>query len=147
MYASITLIGFALAAIFKVEAMALIPPITVMVYESLNMMMYSLKMCLKQVAVSTLSISMAVSMQFLIQDWMLLTLIYMPLMFALLKLFVCLSIFGFCLPTRQFDAFTSCLMFDGEFFTGVCICIELIFNRLLLRNLIHSSMGLCCTNI
>lgn len=86
-YACITLIGFALAAIFKVEAMALIPPITVVVYESLNMMMYSLKMCLKQVAVLTLSISMAVLMQLWIQDWILLTLIYMPLMFALLKLF------------------------------------------------------------
>ena len=86
-YASITLIGFALAAIFKVEAMALIPPITVVVYESLNMMMYSLKMCLKQVAVLTLSISMAVLMQLWIQDWILLTLIYMPLMFLLLKLF------------------------------------------------------------
>ena len=86
-YASITLIGFALAAIFKVEAMALIPPITVVVYESLNMMMYSLKMYLKQVAVLTLSISMAVLMQLWIQDWILLTLIYMPLMFLLLKLF------------------------------------------------------------
>lgn len=74
-YASITLIGFALAAIFEVESMALIPPITVVVYESLNMMMYSLKMCLKQIAVLTLSISMAVAMQLLIQDWMLLTLI------------------------------------------------------------------------
>ena len=73
-YASITLIGFALAAIFKIEAMALIPPITVVVYESLNMMMYSLKMCLKQVAVLTLSISMAVLMQLWIQDWILLTL-------------------------------------------------------------------------
>lgn len=79
--------GFAIAAIFKVEAMALIPPITVVVYESLNMMMYSLKMCLKQISVLTLSISMAVAMQLLIQDCMLLTLIYMPLMFALLKLF------------------------------------------------------------
>ena len=86
-YASITLIGFALAAIFKVEAMALIPPITVVVYESLNMMMYSLKMCLKQIAALTLSISMAVLMQLWIQDWILLTLIYMPLMFLLLKLF------------------------------------------------------------
>ena len=86
-YASITLIGFALAAIFKVEAMALIPPITVVVYESLNMMMYSLKMYLKQVAVLTLSISMAVLMQLWIQDWILFTLIYMPLMFLLLKLF------------------------------------------------------------
>lgn len=86
-YASITLIGFALAAIFKVEAMALIPPITVVVYESLNMMMYSLKMYLKQVAVLTLSISIAVLMQLWIQDWILLTLIYMPLMFLLLKLF------------------------------------------------------------
>ncbi|RLL27681.1 hypothetical protein D9K80_18165, partial [Acinetobacter cumulans] len=86
-YASITLIGFALTAIFKVEAIALIPPITVVVYESLNMMMYSLKMCLKQVAVLTLSISMAMAMQLLIQDWILLTVIYMPLMFALLKLF------------------------------------------------------------
>lgn len=86
-YASITLIGFALAAIFKVEAMALIPPITVVVYESLNMMMYSLKMCLKQIAVLTLSISMAVLMQFWIQDGIILTLIYMPLMFLLLKLF------------------------------------------------------------
>lgn len=86
-YASITLIGFALAAIFEVEAMALIPPITVVVYESLNMMMYSLKMCLKQIAVLTLSISMAVAMQLLIQDWIVLTVIYMSLMFALLKLF------------------------------------------------------------
>lgn len=86
-YASITFMGFALAAIFKVEAMALIPPITVVVYESLNMMMYSLKMYLKQVALLTLSISIAVAMQFLIQDWMLLTFIYMPLMFVLLKLF------------------------------------------------------------
>lgn len=86
-YASITLLGFALAAIFKVEAMALIPPITVVVYESLNMMMYSLKMCLKQIAVLTLSISMAVLMQFWIQDGIILTLIYMPLMFLLLKLF------------------------------------------------------------
>lgn len=86
-YASITLIGFAHAAIFKVEAMALIPPITVVVYESLNMMMYSLKMYLKQVAVLTLSISMAVLMQLWIQDGIILTLIYMPLMFLLLKLF------------------------------------------------------------
>jgi hypothetical protein len=86
-YASITLLGFALAAIFKVEAIALIPPITVVVYESLNMMMYSLKMCLKQIAVLTLSISIAVLMRLWIQDGIILTLIYMPLMFLLLKLF------------------------------------------------------------
>ena len=48
-----TLIGFALADSFKLEAMALIPQITVVVNESLKMMMYPLKMYLKQVAVDT----------------------------------------------------------------------------------------------
>ena len=75
--------------------MALIPPITVVVYESLNMMMYSLKMCLKQVAMLTLSISMAVLMQLWIQDWILLTLIYMSLMFLLLKLFDMPAVYAF----------------------------------------------------
>ncbi len=86
-YVCITIFGFVFAEIFQVESMALIPPITVVVYESINMMMYSLKMCLKQISVLTLSISIAVALQFLIQDWLILTLLYMPLMFVLLKLF------------------------------------------------------------
>ncbi len=86
-YATITGFGFIVAKIFQVESMALIPPITVVVYESINMMMYSLKMCIKQIVVLTLSISIAVALHFLFQDWLILTFLYMPLMFILLKLF------------------------------------------------------------
>lgn len=86
-YAAITLVGIGLAWVLNAAAMAVIPPITVVVYESLNMKMYPLKMCLKQVVVLTFSIALAVLLHQFIDQWLVLSVLYMALAFGLLKLF------------------------------------------------------------
>ncbi len=86
-YIIITLLWAAVTYLFNIEQLAVIPPITVVVYESLKMKMYSLKMALKQTAALTLSITLAVLLYNLIANWILLSLIYILVMYLLLKLF------------------------------------------------------------
>ena len=86
-YFTITTIWILFAWIFKIEQMALIPPITVVIYESINMKMYTLKMAIKQVAILTISISIAVLFFHYIENWLILTILFLLLMNLLLKLF------------------------------------------------------------
>ena len=76
-----------LAWLFKIEQMALIPPITVVIYESINMKMYSLKMAMKQVAILTISISLAVLLSQYIENWLILSVIFLLMMKLLLRIF------------------------------------------------------------
>ncbi len=86
-YFTITTIWMSIAWAFKIEQMALIPPITVVIYESINMKMYTLKMAIKQVAILTISITFAVLLSNYIENWLILSILFLLMMNLLLKLF------------------------------------------------------------
>jgi len=86
-YAIITAIWIIITSILGIEHFAVIPPITVVLYESLAMKMYSVKMAVKQTMVLTISITLAVLLQLIIKDWLILSAILMVLIYVLLSLF------------------------------------------------------------
>lgn len=86
-YFAITSIWLLLSFSFGIEQIALIPPITVVMFESLKMKKYSLKIAIKQTIVLTLSISMAVLLMLYISNWLVLTLLFLVLMHVLLRIF------------------------------------------------------------
>lgn len=86
-YFTITSIWLLLSFALGIEQMALIPPITVVMFESLNMKKYSLKIATKQTVVLTLSISIAVLLTLCITNWVVLTLLFLVLMNILLRIF------------------------------------------------------------
>lgn len=86
-YFSITSVWLVLSFALGLDQMALIPPITVVMFESLNMKKYSLKIATKQTAVLTLSISIAVLLTLYISNWILLALLFVVLMNILLRIF------------------------------------------------------------
>lgn len=86
-YTFITAIWIVITSIFGIESFAVIPPITVVLYESLAMKMYPVKMAVKQTIVLTVSITLAVLLQFVIKDWLILSAILMVMIYILLSLF------------------------------------------------------------
>ncbi|HDR3888320.1 TPA: HPP family protein [Bacillus cereus] len=68
------------------EQLAVIPPILVVVYESLQKPMYNEKMACKQILVLTTSATVGTLLYFAIDSWMLVTLLNMILMLILLKI-------------------------------------------------------------
>lgn len=86
-YTIITAVWIVITSIFGIEHFAMIPPITVVLYESLAMKMYPVKMAVKQTIVLTISITLAVLLQFVIKDWLMLSAILMVLVYILLALF------------------------------------------------------------
>lgn len=86
-YFSITSIWLLLSFVLGIEQMALIPPITVVMFESLNMKKYSFKIAIKQTIILTLSISIAVLLTLYITNWVVLILFFLVLMNILLRIF------------------------------------------------------------
>lgn len=78
-------IGVAVAAGYP--HMAVIPPITVVVYESLQMPMYMAKMALKQTAVLTLSATIGTLLYLNIDNWVLVAALDMAIVYVLLRVF------------------------------------------------------------
>ena len=79
--------GIALAALAGYPQLGLIPPITVVVYESLHMQMYSARMALKQTAVLTLSAAIGAALFQALHSWPLIAALDMVAVFLLLRLF------------------------------------------------------------
>lgn len=69
------------------QQMAVIPPIAVVLYESLNMKMYSLKVMVKQIAILTLAISIGVLLYQYIENWLILASLLLAMMYGLSQLF------------------------------------------------------------
>ena len=67
--------------------MAIIPPVTVVVYESLQMPMYMRKMALKQIAVLTLSAVIGTVLFMMLDNWLLIVALDMALIYGVLRLF------------------------------------------------------------
>lgn len=88
-YASIVLAGIGLAASMGHAHLAVLPPVavSVVVYESLHMKMYSWRMLLKQTAVLTLSAAIGVWLYLAVADWRVMVLLDLVLMWLLLRLF------------------------------------------------------------
>ncbi|MGL4585134.1 MAG: hypothetical protein ACRCVU_19375 [Flavobacterium sp.] len=86
-YVLISFIWIVIAYYTGNEQMAVIPPIAVVLYESLNMKMYSLKIAVKQVAILTLAISIGVILYQFIEHWLVLASLFMVLMYGLSQLF------------------------------------------------------------
>ncbi|MBG3080471.1 hypothetical protein I4632_09615 [Proteus mirabilis] len=86
-YAVIVLISIGVASIFNYAHLAVLPPIAVVIYESLYMKMYSLRILLKQTIVLTLSATIGVLLYFYVVNWIAVILLTMPLMWLLLHLF------------------------------------------------------------
>ena len=68
------------------EQLAVIPPILVVVYESLQKPMYNEKMAFKQIVVLTTSATVGTLLYFAIDSWIVVTLLNMILMLILLKI-------------------------------------------------------------
>lgn len=86
-YAAIILAGIGLAALAGNTHLAVLPPVAVVVYESLHMKMYSWRMLFKQTAVLTLSAAVGVALYLAVEDWMTVVLLDLALMWLLLRLF------------------------------------------------------------
>lgn len=78
-------VGVAVAAGYP--QMAVIPPITVVVYESLQMPMYMAKMAMKQVAVLTLSATIGTLLYLNIDSWVLVAALDMAIVYLILRIF------------------------------------------------------------
>ena len=86
-YWAIVLASIGIAAAIGHLHLAVLPPIAVVVYESLHMKMYSWRMVFKQTAVLTLSAATGVGLFLLIPNWVAVVVIDMLLMWVLLRLF------------------------------------------------------------
>ncbi len=86
-YAAIVLAGIGIAGALGHIHFAVLPPVAVVVYESLHMKMYGWRMLLKQTAVLTLSAAIGVALFLLIDHWVAVAILDMALMWLLLKLF------------------------------------------------------------
>ncbi|WP_442113851.1 hypothetical protein [Pseudomonas sp. NUPR-001] len=83
-YVCIMLLWLALAVFGGHPHMALIPPVAVVIYESLQMGMYNGKMMVKQVLVLTASAAIGVILYAVVQNWVLVVALDMVIVFLLL---------------------------------------------------------------
>ncbi|PWK67553.1 hypothetical protein [Aminobacter sp. AP02] len=86
-YLAIHLVWIAITVLAGYPHMAIIPPITVVVYESLQMPMYMRKMALKQTAVLTLSALIGTVLFLAVENTLLVAVIDLALIYGLLHLF------------------------------------------------------------
>lgn len=86
-YGAIVLASMGIAAVLGHIQLAVLPPVAVVVYESLHMKMYSWRMVLKQTVVLTLSAAIGVTLFLLISNWIWVVVIDMLLMWGLLRVF------------------------------------------------------------
>jgi hypothetical protein len=85
-FLALVFIWIALCWIAGYPQMAVIPPILVVVYESLQKPMYNEKMAFKQTLVLTISATVGTLLYFAIDSWMLVAFLDMIAMFILLKI-------------------------------------------------------------
>ncbi|MBN2974159.1 MULTISPECIES: hypothetical protein [Sphingomonadaceae] len=86
-YLVTTLASIGLAAAAGYPHLGVIPPVAVVVYESLHMKMYAPRMALRQIAVLTLAASIGIALIALFESWLVIALLDLLLMTALLRLF------------------------------------------------------------
>jgi len=86
-YFVITLFWMLVAYSTDLAPIIIIPPITVVVFETLGMKMFNLKMALKISAVLCLSITIAVALRNYIENWVLLSTVLFAIMYLLLAFF------------------------------------------------------------
>lgn len=86
-YFAILMVWMLLTNLFNFERLSVIPPVAVVVYESLHMKMYSLKMAIKQTAVLFLSASIGVLLFLNIDNWLIVAGLDLLCMYGLLQLF------------------------------------------------------------
>ncbi len=86
-YAVIMLVWMIISWSLGHPQFAVIPPIAVVVYESLHMKMYTVKMAVKQTAVLSLAAGIGVILFLNLSSWSLVGLLDLGLMFMLLRLF------------------------------------------------------------
>lgn len=86
-YLAMHLAWIAIVVLAGYPHMAIIPPITVVVYESLQMPMYMRKMALKQAAVLTLSALIGTVLFLALENWLLIAAVDLALIYGLLHLF------------------------------------------------------------
>ncbi|WP_286382413.1 hypothetical protein [Myroides odoratimimus] len=86
-YMAINLLWMVVAYYSGNQQMAIILPIAVVLYESLNMKMYSLKIMVKQIAILTLAISIGVVLYQYIENWLVLAFLLLIMMYGLSQLF------------------------------------------------------------
>lgn len=86
-YVLVTLIWIGLTMILNISQFAVIPPLTVVLYESLKMKQYSIHMVIRQLIVLNLSVSVSVLLWLFISNLLLLSLIFIILMYFLQAIF------------------------------------------------------------
>lgn len=86
-YAVIILLWMIISWSFGYPQLAVIPPIAVVIYESLHMNMYTVKMAIKQSVVLFLAAGIGVFLFLNVTSWLLVALLDLVLMFVLLRLF------------------------------------------------------------
>lgn len=86
-YVLVTLIWIGLTMILNISQFAVIPPLTVVLYESLKMKQYSVHMVIRQLIVLNLSVSVSVLLWLFISNLLLLSLIFIILMYFLQAIF------------------------------------------------------------
>lgn len=86
-YTGITLLWTGLTLFFDISRFAVIPPLTVVLYESLKMKQYPVHMAIKQIIVLNLSIAVAVLLWFFISNLLVLSFIFIILMYLLQAVF------------------------------------------------------------
>ncbi|MVX34528.1 hypothetical protein [Myroides sp. LoEW2-1] len=86
-YAGIVLSTILIALLFGKEKYVVIPPIAVVLYETLHMKQYTIKMVVKQIAVLSLSISIGVVLYLCISNWIVITILMLLSIYFLLELF------------------------------------------------------------
>ncbi len=86
-YAVIIGLSIIVASLANYPHLAVLPPVAVVIYESLHMKMYSWRMVIKQSIVLTLSATIGVTLYLIINHWVVVALLSMPLMWGLLSIF------------------------------------------------------------
>lgn len=86
-YLVIMAAGMAAASAAGYGHLGVLPPVAVVIYESLHMKMYSPKMALKQTAVLTLSAAIGVALFLAIDSWTVVAVLDLLVMAALLRVF------------------------------------------------------------
>lgn len=86
-YLLLHLVWIGIVVLAGYPQMAIIPPVTVVVYETLHMPMYMRKMALKQIAVLTLSAVIGTVLFMALDNWLLIVALDMALIYGLLCLF------------------------------------------------------------
>lgn len=86
-YALIIIASIGVAEMIGYVHLAVLPPVAVVIYESLHMKMYSIRMLLKQVAVLTLSALVGVLLYFYLVNWIAVVVLSLPIMWLILNRF------------------------------------------------------------